>query len=355
MKGQGNMSMRKELAKLRKILDNKTKHELMRKHNAHAIGIGYKYVNGKRTDQVAIVFFVHRKRSIEELKRLKVEIIPKELFGFKTDVREIREGFKILSERKRHRPFSGGVSGIALKEKNAAGTLGIVNKKGEILSNNHVIACESLTTNRTAEKGQPIVQPATLDGGTENDIVGELDRWIDLVPLGAGTCSIGRGIAKTLNFFAKLLRRKGRFIYYVEEDNYIDGAVGIAYEGLWESWVMDMGEVKGMEDPELGMLVCKRGRTTSYTEGRVVATDVAVNVGGYQGTCVCRFIDQIAIEADEGSFSAPGDSGSSILTQVKPRCFVALLFAGGKDSLGRDITIATPSKYVKEYLNFSLP
>ena len=32
-----------------------------------------------------------------------------------------------------------------------------------------------------------------------------------------------------------------------------------------------------------------------------------------------------------------------------------VLFAGGKDSLGRDITIATPSKYVKEYLRYELP
>ena len=350
------MSVRKELAKLRKILDNKTKHDLMRKYNAHAIGIGYKYVNGKRTNQIAIVFFVHRKRPINQLRRLKIEPVPEKLFGFSTDVVEVREGFKIRSERKKHRPFSGGVSGISIKEKGAAGTLGIVNKKGEVLSCNHVLANESLTTNRTAEKGDPFLQPSWLDGGDpKTDVAGELDRWVDLVPLGAGTCPIGRGITKTLNFFAKLLRRKGRFIYYVEEDNYIDGAVGVAYEGLWEPWVMDMGEVKGIEDPELGMLVCKRGRTTSYTEGRVVATNVVVNVGGYQGTCVCRFVDQVAIEADEGAFSLAGDSGSACLTKTKPRCFVALLFAGGKDSLGRDITIATPSKYVREYLNFSLP
>ena len=350
------MSMRKELAKLRKILDNKTKHELMKRHNAHAIGIGYKYVNGKRTNQIAIVFFVHRKRPPKQLQKLKIEAIPETLFGYPTDVREIREGFKIQSERKKHRPFSGGVSGINIKEKGAAGTLGIINKKGEVLSCNHVLANESLTTNRTAEKGDPFLQPSWLDGGDpKTDVAGELDRWVDLIPLGASTCSIGRGIAKTLNLFAKLLRRKGRFVYYVEEDNKIDGAVGIAYEGLWEPWVMDMGEVKGMEDPELGMLVCKRGRTTSYTEGRVVATDVVVNVSGYQGIHVCRFVDQIAIEADEGKFSAPGDSGAACLTETKPRCFVALLFAGGKDSTGRDVTIATPSKYVKEYLNFSLP
>jgi len=350
------MSVKKELAKLRKILDNKTKHELMKRYNAHAIGIGYKYINGKRTNQIAIVFFVHRKRPLKQLEKLKIEAVPETLFGYPTDVREIRKGFVIRSEKEKHRPFSGGVSGISIKEKGAAGTLGIINKKGEVLSCNHVLANESLTTNRTAEKGDPFLQPSWLDGGDpKTDVAGELDRWIDLIPLGAGTCPIGRGIAKTLNFFARLLRRKGRFIYYVEEDNYIDGAVGVAYEDLWEPWVMDMGEVKGMEDPELGMLVVKRGRTTSVTYGRVVATDVTVNVGGYQGIHICRFIDQIAIEADKGSFSAPGDSGASCLTKTKPRKFVALLFAGGKDSTGRDITIATPSKYVKEYLRYELP
>jgi len=342
------MEMERVRAKLRKEKDS-----LLKKYQAHAVGIGYKYVHGKRTNEVSIVFFVHRKRPKKQLKKLGIPIIPSELFGLKCDVREIRRGFTTRSEKKKHRPFSGGVSGISIKEKGAAGTLGIVNKKGEVLSCNHVLANESLTTNPTAEKGDPFIQPSWLDNGSEDDVVGELDRWVDLVPLGVGTCPIGNSVVKTLNFLAQLLRRKGRFHYYVEEDNYVDGAVGVAYEGTWKAGVMGMSEIVEARDPELGEEVQKRGRTTGLTKGVVTAVNVTVNVGGYQGIYTCRFVDQIAIEGEE-SFSAPGDSGSSILTLNKPLMFVGLLFAGGKDSSGKDITIATPYRYIKEYLDFTV-
>lgn len=327
----------------------------MRKHHAHAIGIGYKYVKGKRTDKIAIVFYVYRKRPIKQLQKLGIEPVPQTLFDVPTDVIEVREGFKIRSERERHRPFSGGVSGIALKEGKAAGTLGIVNRKGEFLSNNHVIACESLTTNRTAEKGQKIIQPATLDGGTENDIIGELDRWIDLKPIGAGTCPLASATVKTLNFLAKLLHRRGRFMYYALEDNYIDGAVGQAYDGLWQPGIMGLGEIKyAIDQPRLGEKVVKIGRTTGLTRGIVTAINVSVNVGGYQGLYTCHFVDQIAIEGIKGNFSSAGDSGSAIVTQSEPHTLVGLLFAGGMSYTGKDITLASPYKFIKNQLRFTL-
>lgn len=324
----------------------------MRKHQAHGVGIGFKYVGGKRTNTVAIIFYVYRKRPLKQLKKLGIEAVPQTLFGYPTDVIEVREGFKTRSMKDKHRPFSGGVSGIALKEGKAAGTLGLVNRKGEFLSNNHVIACESLTTNKTAEKGQKIVQPATLDGGTENDVVGELDRWVNLKPIGS-TCPIASATTKTLNFLAKLLKRKGRFYYLAEEDNYVDGAVGVAYEGLWKAGLLGLGEItSAKEEPKLGEKVMKQGRTTGLTKGTVTAVAISLNVDGYQGIYTCHFTDQIAIEAPHGSFSRPGDSGSVIITQNQPYTLVGLLFAGGTDTTGRDITIATPYKYVKKLLDF---
>jgi hypothetical protein len=342
-----------DIESLRLKLEN-DKAELLKRHKAHAVGIGYKYVNGKRTDKIAVIFYVYRKRPLAQLQKLKIEPVPETIYDYPTDVREVREGFKPRSEKEKHRPFQGGVSGISIKEEGAAATLGIVNQKGEVLSNNHVLANESLTTNPTAEKGDKFLQPSWLDGGTEADVAGELDRWVDLKPLGYATCPIGKGVAKTLNFLAELLKRKGRFIYLTEEENYMDGAVGVAYEGLWKPGVMGLGEVEGARDLKLGEKVVKRGRTTSLTKGIVTAVGVTVDVGGYQGIYTCRFVDQITIEADENSFSEAGDSGSAILTE-QPLQFVALLFAGGQDTSGRDITIATPYKYVKEYLNYQLP
>jgi hypothetical protein len=86
------------------------------------------------------------------------------------------------------------------------------------------------------------------------------------------------------------------------------------------------------------MAVKKAGRTTDLTFGTVDAIGVTVNVGYSSGTA--RFVDQIIIAP--AGFSAPGDSGSLIVTndQSCPNP-VALLFAGSET-----FTIANPIQKV---------
>jgi len=43
-------------------------HKLLKMYRAEAIGIGYKHVSGKRTEEIAIIFFVKKKLSKDELK-----------------------------------------------------------------------------------------------------------------------------------------------------------------------------------------------------------------------------------------------------------------------------------------------
>lgn len=50
----------------------------------HAVGVGFKVVTGKKTDELAITVFVDRKKKPEELSAR--EIIPSEIDGVKTDV-----------------------------------------------------------------------------------------------------------------------------------------------------------------------------------------------------------------------------------------------------------------------------
>ncbi len=50
----------------------------------HAVGVGFKVVGGKKTDQLAITVFVDKKKKPEEL--VQREIIPAEIEGIKTDV-----------------------------------------------------------------------------------------------------------------------------------------------------------------------------------------------------------------------------------------------------------------------------
>jgi hypothetical protein len=328
----------------------------MRRHRAHAIGIGYKYVGGRRTDKVAVVFYVHKKLTVEELIKRGIEAIPRELFGHPTDVREVPRGFTIRQDDTRYRPFSG----IGYKEIGATATLGYVNRKGEVLSNNHVLANQSLTINVTASKGDAFIQPGYIGGGRyPEDVVGHLDRWIDLIPANApNPCGLGSMVARFLSIFPKILGRRGRFVYiYEPQPNYIDGAVGIADPGTFEPGIRGLGEVVGGRDPILGRRLQKRGRTTGLTHGVVTAVGVSVDVEGYQGIYTCHFEDQVAIESETGAYSQPGDSGAANVTDEpnSPLYYEALLFAGGQDSTGKDITIATPYRYISSLLNYEVP
>ena len=74
---------------------------------------------------------------------------------------------------------------------------------------------------------------------------------------------------------------------------------------------------------KVGTLVQKTGRTTNFTTGKIMAVNATVDVGGYTGGRVGRFIDQIILT----NMSAPGDSGSLIVTQ-DGNVAVGLLFAG---------------------------
>jgi hypothetical protein len=82
-----------------------------------------------------------------------------------------------------------------------------------------------------------------------------------------------------------------------------------------------IGYVKGIASVEIGTLVQKTGRTTSYTTGRVTAINATVNVN-YGGGKVAKMCRQIVTT----NMSAGGDSGS-LLLDMKENA-VGLLFAG---------------------------
>jgi hypothetical protein len=83
---------------------------LLKLANVTGVGIGKKYVKGKPTNETCIVVFVTRKLTKEALK--PQDIVPAEIEGVKTDVREAT--FKALTtpeeKQKKWRPAKGGVS-----------------------------------------------------------------------------------------------------------------------------------------------------------------------------------------------------------------------------------------------------
>lgn len=270
--------------------------------NLVGVGIGEKVTAGGRTGVLCVKVLVARKFPAGRIDRS--DRIPASVDGIPTDIEAVGYPRKFaIDNQLRQRPVLGGVSGSpSLKAAGYrfAGTLGVVlddpanpgsRTPGPryILSNNHVLADE----NRLA-LGATIVQPATLDGGTDTDRVA---RLADFVPLKFGNAR-----------------------------NWMDAAAARFDAGVSVSpTIVGIGPLTGAGDPSLNLLVRKAGRTTGLTEGivRVVRFDV-FDVQYDQG--MVRVDDVMVIENAAGPFSRPGDSGSAIVdTQGR---VIGLLFAG---------------------------
>lgn len=191
-----------------------------------------------------------------------------------------------------------------------AGTIGARVAKGEdvfALSNNHVYANKNL-----AKLGDRILQPGRVDGGSDADAIGTLH---DFEPI--RFCS---------PFPACPNNRIDAAIAATTRDDLANRTPRNGY-GTPKS-----STAKG----RLGLKVQKYGRTTGHTMGQISGLNATMNVGFRDGTA--RFVGQIVISGR--GFSAPGDSGSLIVTQgddkdgLRP---VGLLFAGSEST-----TLANP-------------
>lgn len=194
-----------------------------------------------------------------------------------------------------------------------AGSIGLIarhRKTGRVvlLSNSHVFAQAGL-----AKLGDAITQPGRLDGGGANDHVAAL---LDFVPM------------KT------------------EGSNFIDAAIAVVDDSIQ----LDTGIIPGIgaftltsgEQALPGQKVRKVGRTSAFTEGEIMVTeldDIAVDYADV-GTVV--FDDQIEIKGlPNKPFSTDGDSGSLIVNDQNHA--IGVLFAGNpflEDGLG--LSFANP-------------
>lgn len=192
-----------------------------------------------------------------------------------------------------------------------AGTIGArVTRGGDVfaLSNNHVYANKN-----DAAVGDYILQPGRVDGGQDPaDAIGRLHDF------------------ERIKFCSP---------FPVCPGNQIDAAIA-------ETTADQLGNStpsNGYGTPrrssvaaKLGMAVQKYGRTTGHTTARIGGLNATINVGFRGGTA--RFTGQIVIT--QAGFSAPGDSGSLIVTAGSgdnARRPVGLLFAGSETS-----TLANP-------------
>lgn len=313
-----------EYLEISKIQDDE-QDKILAKANVVGVAVSHKIKNEKDTGDPCLTVFVEQK--LDSALLGSDQAIPRSIKKFKTDVIETGPIFAephhaedlaedqdtdagIQTLKKRVRPVEGGYSVGHIRV--TAGTMATavydrspfpgIPRRYYMLSNNHVLA-----NSNDARIGDPILQPGRYDGGTyPNDMVARLYRFVPI--RFDGSC------------------------------NYVDAAIAVGEFHDLDREVYWIGYVKGVATVQVGSIVQKTGRTTSYTTGSVSAVNATVNVN-YGGGRVAKMCRQIITT----NMSAGGDSGS-LLCDMKENA-VGLLFAGSSS-----ITIHNDIRYVQALL-----
>lgn len=332
-----------ELDALSTVLSAKQNHlrRLLSRSNVIACGVGYKVTSEGPTDELSVVVSVAQKLPTAQLA--ESDIVPRTVDGIKTDVMETGVFRALQSPRDRWRPATP--PGVSLGHINVStGTFGCLVKRGNelfILSNNHVLA----NTNQ-CRAGDPILQPGRLDGGTLEDQIAAL---ADYVPLDFGdgipTCKLAETVEKVLNATASMLGSSHRISAYQQTTGYnqVDAALAkLIDSNAVTPEIIHIGRPRGVGQATLGTEVKKSGRTTGYTEGRIIQIDVTSQVA-YGPAGQATFHNQLMASG----MSASGDSGSAVLD--KENQVVGLLFAGSDVA-----TLINPIHLVLQALNVDI-
>lgn len=325
--------MVKDLEHIRKV---KREHAfpLLTKAKVVGVGIGQKEVQGKPTETVSITVLVEKKIK-KSLLRIEARV-PSDLNGIPTDVvpfshdktcaeARLRQSRLPEDDRtKRWRPAPAGVS-VGHYLSKGAGTLGAWlrdSRSGEplLLSNWHVIANMG-----DCKKGDPILQPAALDGGKlPDDIIAYLERWIDVqmiastrvlddarqrlkellqsrspVPTNKVDLALARPISDAVVsseiFGIRSVDSPGRFVANLDvpgtfSDEGDSGSMVLQILGIKNGhWA---GSLDAEPASRLGTEVIKSGRTTGVTRGRCNLVDLDVFVP-YPLKGIALFVGQL--------------------------------------------------------------
>lgn len=313
--------------------------DLLTLPNVVGAGIGFK--NGG--NDICTIVLVSKKLPVAALS--DKELVPRRYNELVTDVVQVGEiEAQEFDPKQRLRPAMPGISIGHYKV--TAGTFGAVVRDLEtgymrILSNNHVMA-----NSNDASQGDAIYQPGTADGGTSDDILAFLDRWVPIgMVIDAPDCPIASTVARLANLFARVLGSSHRLMPVKSQaiTNKVDAAIAMPLEEEQiDSSIVVIGKVLGWRHAVLGDSVQKYGRTTNYTTGKIQVVDATVNVNYGDGR-MALFSGQYIT----GPMSAPGDSGSLVLDM--DRNAVGLLFAGSND-----VMIFNPIEEVLKALNIEM-
>lgn len=203
----------------------------------------------------------------------------------------------------------GGISGANTNLTGQSGTIGYFctrksklrrRKEIHLLSNSHVFAD---LRRATVDDTDLIMQPSP------------------------GEPASTRPIGKLVDFSAL------KFAGGIKDPNHIDAAIAKLWEPQQHSGVIPLiGSVKGYvlkKDIEVGEAVCKFGRTTGYTAGRIFSINLDIWIRYDRTGQSAFFQEQFLIEPaapEYTRFVSKGDSGSLVVDEKQHA--IGLIFAG---------------------------
>lgn len=256
------------------LLDVLRRHEQEFKayQGVHYVDVGYKFEDGKPTDELAIRVHVGEKQPESELE--SSQVLPRDIENVPVDVIQSSPVLEQNPRDKRFDPLEGGIA-VGNQRHTFFGTLGAVvfDAASSVpmgLSNHHVLVGPG------GREGDRIAQPSS---GNPADVIGTLTRWNLNLDCAVCTLSDSREFSRGI----------------------VDFPQG----------------VKGIVQPVVGMAVAKSGRTTQTTFGIV------------DGVTIEEFtmIPDPQNPPPTGEISAGGDSGSVWLEDTTTNA-VGLHFAG---------------------------
>jgi hypothetical protein len=326
-----------DIADVERLVRAKARHRrlLLSKPGVIGMDIGYRVRKGQPTDERVVKVYVSQKLDKDELAA--DDLVPTTLRIDDQEVTVDVEESTIphpAAFTRRSRPLRGG-SSIGPSNQQIFGTLGIGltrnNNRAYILSCDHVIGISNF------QAAGPIVQPSLADGGdAATDVVADLSNFIAL-DFGFTTITIF-GITITIpnrNFADAAIAQ-------VRQNAPFDNGYNVANREIhWLGYPKLTRALRWTFQKESSLLnrrVCKMGRTTEFTVGKIDSLWRDTFVGPYPNGQNAWFEDQIVIAGEgpfAGAFLEAGDSGSLLLDfdTSEP---IGLLFAavnGGSTAL----------------------
>ncbi len=272
-----------------KTIQRDIEEELLSWPGVTGVGLGYKQVGCKITDELAIRVYVQEKGNQAEGCRE----IPSQIQGVVTDVIESKlihfnppstELYKQTRQAAVHDPLKGGISIGPCRTIGVhafVGTLGAIaldnTNNDELLLSAYNVFCGD----NNWKKGDEIAQPSRLDCGKCPDHV------VATLLNGVLTSNVDCAVAK------KTARNVAREI-------------------------LDIGAVAGVTQAKLGMKVRKSGRSTGVTYGVVDDVNRTVKIDYGDGIGIKTLVNQISIRPDTSQnkrFGDVGDNGAAIVTE----------------------------------------